>query len=412
MTHLSSVNLQVEETSSFGKILLLSPVKTHVLDMLAPLAELSDRLTIIRSLSALQDELDHAAPLPVCVILPWSVANPPELTEMAAYLKGYRRNQHVEVPLVIITSGNAQVPLNMKASACFSDAIPPSVLIPRLAMVRRMALRSEEARLRRRLLGTQIASETFSDIDDKPTLLLAGMGGHFALVQSLTDRKAEVIATFTADMTLEFLGQRTFEALMLDGPLWESCDTISRLRADPRFYSLPTLAYASNREDAETLYAAGATDVLVGNMADPAVYGHLMSALRAGRRQRLSNGILTASSKLLSRGQSNGLLDEQIYLDYLEMLKDSTGRRGESVFELDLLDLIGRFTAHDDSLMSRNRDAWTGTVLSIAMAVCRDEDFVANVENRGPIALLRTKKGMDQLSSRIMMMVRTTGLGT
>lgn len=411
MTHLTSINVQAEETSSFGKILLLSPLKTHILEVLAPLAELSDRLVIVSSLRQLEHELESDTPLPVCVILPWNVVNPPELLEMAAYLKGYRRNQSVEVPLVMITTGNAQIPLNLKASACFSDSIPPSVLIPRLAQVRRMALRSDEARLRRRLLGSHITVDGVLEEMETPSLLVAGMGGHFTTIQKLTLRRAEVVGTLSADMTLDFLGQKGFEAVILDGETWESSDLITRLRADPRFFSLPALAYAKTPADAEMLYAAGATDVILGDMSEAALYGHVMSALRAGRRQRLSDGILTASSKWLTRGHDDGTVSEKIYDDYVAMLRETTGKRGEAVHELKLMDLIARFTAHDPSLMRRNREAWTGTVLSIAMAVCRDEDFVANVQNRGPVAVLRTKKGMDQLSNRIMMMVRTTGLG-
>lgn len=133
--------------------------------------------------------------------------------------------------------------------------------------------------------------------------------------------------------------------------------------------------------------------------------------MRAGRRQRLTDAILTVSSQWLTRQDNEDYLSEETYLNYLNLLEDSTKRRGESIYELNLLELIERFTGNNPQAFAKHQIYWSGTVLSIAMAVCRDEDFVANIEGRGPVAVLRTKKGMDQLSNRVLVMVRTTGLG-
>lgn len=114
--------------------------------------------------------------------------------------------------------------------------------------------------------------------------------------------------------------------------------------------------------------------------------------MRAGRRQRLTDAILTVSSQWLARQNNDDTLSEQTYRNYLTLLEESTKRRGESIYELNLLELIERFTGSNPQAFAQHEVYWSGTVLSIAMAVCRDEDFVANIEGRGPVAVLRSKK--------------------
>ncbi|SFK86134.1 hypothetical protein SAMN04488518_110120 [Pseudovibrio ascidiaceicola] len=397
--------------SSWGKILLIAPVHNHVFDMLEPLTVLSDRLVAVRTSAQLMEELQGASVLPICILLPWQEDNPPELDELTQTIREFRKGPGVEVPLLIITTGSAPVPLDLKPSATVSDAIPPDVLLPRIAGLRRLANRAEEARLRRGLFGPLPEYKIEFGPLKSAGLLVAGYGKHFGRTQALLDMPVEIVSGFSSDMTEDYLTARRFEAVLIDMPAWQACEEIERLRADPRYFNLPILAHSVDEESAHLLYSAGATDVLLGDVSDKALTGHIISALRAGRRQRLTDAILTVSSQWLARQDNDDFLSEQKYLNYLKLLEESTKRRGESIYELNLLELIERFTGSNPQAFAQHQMYWSGTVLSIAMAVCRDEDFVANIEGRGPVAVLRSKKGMEQLSNRVLVMVRTTGLG-
>ncbi|WP_057466284.1 hypothetical protein [Pseudovibrio sp. POLY-S9] len=397
--------------SSWGKILLIAPVQNHVFDMLEPLTVLSDRLVAVRTSAQLVDELQGANVLPICILLPWQEDNPSELDELTQTIRQFRKGPGVEVPLLIITSDSAPVPLDLKPSATVSDAIPPDVLLPRIAGLRRLANRAEEARLRRGLFGPLPEYKIEFGPLKSAGLLVAGFGKHFGRTQALLDMPVEIVSGFSSDMTEDYLTARRFEAVLIDMPAWQACEEIERLRADPRYFNLPILAHSVDEESAHLLYSAGATDVLLGEVSDKALTGHIISALRAGRRQRLTDAILTVSSQWLARQDNDDFLSEQKYLNYLKLLEESTKRRGESIYELNLLELIERFTGSNPQAFAQHQMYWSGTVLSIAMAVCRDEDFVANIEGRGPVAVLRSKKGMEQLSNRVLVMVRTTGLG-
>ncbi|MTI17554.1 DNA-binding response regulator [Rhodobacteraceae bacterium RKSG542] len=403
-------DLQLQST--YGKILLLSPMNGAVHDLLAPLAELSDRLVIIKSEEQFHQEVSISDVLPVCLILPWQPVNPPELVGLLDAVQNYRRSAAGEIPLLVVTSGNVPVPLHLKPSATVSDSIPPDVLIPRLASLRRLANRSEEARVRRKLFGPLPDYKEAMHPIQTSGLLVAGLGRYFAKVQDISSMPVDIIGAFTPEMVESYLAERSFEAILLDYPVWDAQDQLLRLRADPRYFNVPIIAHAQTPEDAAVLYGAGATDVLMGEVSEKALSGHLLSALRAGRRQRLTDVILTVSSRWLSRNNTGGLVPEEVFSHYMRLLEESTTARGEAIYRLDLLELISRFTGNNAEILKANKDAWSGTVLSIAMAVCRDEDFVADVEGHGPVAILRSKKGLEQLSNRIMVMVRTTGLGT
>ncbi len=133
--------------------------------------------------------------------------------------------------------------------------------------------------------------------------------------------------------------------------------------------------------------------------------------MRAGRRQRLTDAILTVSSQWLARQNNDDTLSEQTYRNYLTLLEESTKRRGESIYELNLLELIERFTGSNPQAFAQHEVYWSGTVLSIAMAVCRDETLSRISRAAAPLRYCEAKKGMEQLSNRVLVMVRTTGLG-
>lgn len=394
-----------------GKILLIAPEANSVFDMLEPLTVLSDRLVVIRNEKQLRKELTQAPILPICILLPWGENNSESLLVLADVIAQVRKGPGIDVPLLILTAGNVPVPLELRPSATVSDVIPPDVLLPRIAGLRRLANRSEEARLRRRLFGPLSGYKDEFGPLKSTGLLVAGFGKHFARAQAALDLPVEIVGAFSSEMTEDYLLDQRFDAVLIDMPTWQACQEIERLRADPRYFNLPLLAHCEDLESAHLLYAAGATDVLQGDVADAALSGHVISAVRAGRRQRLTDAILTVSSQWLTRPEHEDQISEDTYRNYLRLLEGSTKRRGESVFELDLLDLVERFTGRTQAAIETNRFFWSGTLLSIAMAVCRDEDFIANVEGRGPVAVLRSKKGLEQLSNRVLVMVRTTGLG-
>lgn len=297
--------------SSWGKILLIAPVHNHVFDILEPLTVLSDRLVAVRTSAQLMEELQGASVLPICILLPWQEDNPPELDELTQTIRQFRKGPGVEVPLLIITASSAPVPLDLKPSATVSDAIPPDVLLPRIAGLRRLANRAEEARLRRGLFGPLPEYKIEFGPLTTAGLLVAGFGKHFGRAQALLDMPVEIVSGFSSDMTEDYLTARRFEAVLIDMPAWQACEEIERLRADPRYFSLPILAHSVDEESAHLLYSAGATDVLLGEVSDKALTGHIISVLRAGRRQRLTDAILTVSSQWLARQDNDDFLSEK-----------------------------------------------------------------------------------------------------
>ncbi|WP_068007658.1 hypothetical protein, partial [Pseudovibrio axinellae] len=307
-----SPTLETEtQDSSWGKILLIAPVHNHVFDMLEPLTVLSERLVAIRSAKQLLEELEGTNVLPICILLPWQEDNPPEFIELTKAIKHFRKGPGVEVPLLVITNQSAPVPLDLKPSATVSDAIPPDVLLPRIAGLKRLANRAEEARMRRGLFGPLPQYKAEFGPLKSTGLLVAGFGKHFGRAQALLDLPVDIVGAFSSEMTEDYLAARRSEAVLIDMPTWQACEEVERLRADPRYFNLPILAHATDAESAHLLYSAGATDVLVGEVGDKALKGHIISALRAGRRQRLTDAILTVSSQWLARQDDNDYLSEK-----------------------------------------------------------------------------------------------------
>lgn len=262
---------------SWGKILLIAPVQNSVFDMLEPLTVLSDRLVAVRNSSQLMDEFQGPNVLPICILLPWQEDNPPELEELTQTIKNFRKGPGVEVPLMVITTGSARVPLELKPSATVSDAISPDVLLPRIAGLRRLANRAEEARLRRGLFGPLPEYKTEFGPLKSTGLLVAGFGKHFGRAQAALDFPVEIVGAFSSEMTEDYLTDRRFEAVLIDMPPWQACEEIERLRADPRYFNLPILAHSEDEQSAHLLYSAGATDVLLGPVTDIALSGTLLA---------------------------------------------------------------------------------------------------------------------------------------
>ncbi len=229
--HSQPLELETHD-SSWGKILLIAPVHNHVFDMLEPLTVLSDRLVAVRTSSQLMGELEGASVLPICILLPWQEDNPPELDELTQTIKRFRKGAGAEVPLLVITNGSAPVPLELKPSGTVSDAIPPDVLLPRIAGLRRLANRAEEARLRRGLFGALPEYKTEFGPLKSAGLLVAGFGKHFGRTQALLDLPVEIVGGFSSEMTEDYLAARRFEAVLIDMPAWQACEEIERLRAD------------------------------------------------------------------------------------------------------------------------------------------------------------------------------------
>ncbi|WP_068089535.1 hypothetical protein [Polycladidibacter stylochi] len=397
------------QQSTANKILVIAPGNHHLRDRWGWRTSAQTIFHIAQSSEAVKAAFSAHNVLPKAVILTWRTVNPPETIEYIQLIKQFRRISQIEIPFIIFASQNAIIPPDLKPHSVFCEPVPIQTLLDEVEHLQRFIIRAEEAKVRRKLFGPLLTERTTHD--QSRAILLYGHHQKAQLIQNITGRKIIEFGNNEDLFAIPADDKQKIDAVVIDCPEWSTVNIIPQIPNIFRTQRLPIIAICHDIDETERLYSSGASAVLFKGTTTSAFRSHLNVILRSQRRSRISDAMLQRSSQWLSRSDNSGVVSKRVFDLYMNGLKRSTKRRGETINQLNLLELIERFTNCKLSQLTNNGDHLTGTVLSIAMAVCRDEDFVANVEGYGPVAVLRSKQGLDELSSRILLMVQTTGLG-
>ncbi|SHM63781.1 response regulator [Roseibium suaedae] len=311
-----------------------------------------------------------------------------------------------DVPVIYFSEGDCLVPDKPKSSAILNRSISETALFERICDLQRVLIRSEEARLRRLVFGRVPGYGAAPHISGRGGLLVIGFGGRFLDVMQARQKNVDVIGAFDQRMGEEYLSQRAFDAVILDGAFDDVLENLRCLRRDARFASIPVLAVTSFESDLPIFYDAGANDVLLAPLSQDMLRQRLAAAIRLGKRRRLADRVLAESRKWLMQQQQSGGLKRRDYDSYLQQAAKALSARGLMIWQISLLPDVppsGDFTGMIAPDLC-------GTVLSIADATSREEDLVCFVRDLGPVAVLKSERGCERLKSRISAILGHTRL--
>jgi len=336
--------------------------------------------------------------LPLAIVATPALLGPPEDSRrFFQWLDELISGLTCEVPLVLLVGAEDQVPDRPRAHAVINLGVSPHHLFEKVCRLQRSLIRSEEARLRRIVFGRQISTSSAQHHTGPSGLLVIGVGQRFLELQNTAEEKIDVIGAFDQRIAEDYLRQRAFDAVILDGDLADVLENLRQLRFDARFATLPVLVFSGNPSEAHALFEAGATDVLPKTVTSENLRARMRVLVRGGKRRRLADRILSESRKWLMHTLKHGGLSEHVYTTYLERARATLKVRGLSPCEIWLAPpAASPLPAQPDAAIEVH-----ATVLSIAEATSREEDLVCVVENKGPVAVLKSDRGRDRLTARI-----------
>lgn len=312
-----------------------------------------------------------------------------------------------EVPVIALTRSDTVLPDPLPRSHALIDAgIPADALFRMICALQRAILRNEEARLRRLVFGRVPRFGAAPHHTGGSGLLVIGLGQRFLDLFDARARNVTLVGALTTDMGETYLGQRAFDAVILDTPADDAVDTIDRLRRDARFVRVPILVMSTDQRDLEPLFRAGANDVLSGDLGKRQLAARLAAAIRLGRRRRLADRVLAESRVWLLQEAGRGGLPLEKYDRYLAGCRALCDPRGLGLSELHLMPKV-EITPLPVASLSGDM---TGAILSIADATSREEDLVCAVRGLGPVAVLKGDQGGSLLQQRISAILGQTAL--
>lgn len=302
-----------------------------------------------------------------------------------------------DVPLYILTGSEDEPVDGLRPMAILERSVPDDILVMLICIHQRALLRSEEARIRRRIFGRIPGFGAAPHYTGGSGLMVVGVSGRFLEWQAASSHNVEVVGAFDGGMATEFMAQRAFDAVVIDSTSEDTIDYMQQIRRDARFASLPVLAVCEDPEDVVTLFRNGASDVLLGRNSPETLNRRLASAIRLGKRRRLADRILSESHMWLQQQITVGGLDQDRYEHYLETTANAMAARGLDLWEMRLSPENFNIPAStEEDLAELN-----GTLLSVADATSRDEDLVCLVSGLGPVAVLKNEAGTLRLQKRI-----------
>ncbi|MBD8890862.1 hypothetical protein IG616_04850 [Labrenzia suaedae] len=326
----------------------------------------------------------------------------PFLNWLAAQLQGLQS----DVPVIYFCTEDTLVPEKPKASAILNRTISQTALFERICDLQRVLIRSEEARLRRMVFGRVPGYGAAPHYSGRGGLLVIGFGGRFLDVMQARQKNVDVIGAFDQRMGEEYLSQRAFDAVILDGAFDDVLENLRCLRRDARFASIPVLAVTGFAGDLPVFYDAGANDVLLAPLSQDMLRQRLATAIRLGKRRRLADRVLAESRKWLMQQLQSGGLKRRDYDNYLNQAAKALSARGLMIWQISLLPDV----PPNNNFTGQLAPDLCGTVLSIADATSREEDLVCFVRDLGPVAVLKSERGCERLKSRISAILGHTRL--
>ncbi|MTI07973.1 hypothetical protein E1180_20945 [Roseibium denhamense] len=344
--------------------------------------------------------------VPAAVVVDIAAVPDPERKPFFDWLSPQIQALSCEVPVYILTDGQDHVPQVSNVTAILERQVPDDVLLMLICIHQRALIRSDEARIRRQVFGSNPAAEPAPHHSGTSSLLVIGLSGRFLEWQAASDHKVEVIGAFDGNMATEFMSQRAFDAVVIDTNFEESIDYMQQIRRDARFAGIPVLAVCEGEYDAQVLFRNGASDVLLGSNLKETLSKRLEAAIRFGKRRRLADRVLAQSHNWLRQQFKEGGLSVQKYTSYLETCSDMLASRGLDLWEMRLIpENFGVTPPVGDALHELQ-----STLLSIADATSRDEDLVCLVHELGPVAVLKNEAGPENLRRRIHSIIAHTVL--
>lgn len=335
--------------------------------------------------------------VPAAIVI--DLAQIPEMVRQPFHdwLRPIVRGLSCEVPFYILSGSDDWIPDDVRPTAILERSVPDDVLLMLICIHQRALMRSEEARIRRRIFGRVEGFGVAPHHSGTSGLLVVGLSGRFLEWQAASDRRVEVIGAFDGTMAAEFMTQRAFDAVVIDSAIDDTIDYMQQIRRDSRFAGLPVMAVCDDERDVVDLFRNGASDVLLGQNRQDTLNRRIACAIRLGKRRRLADRVLAESQVWLRQQISTGGLPQDRYLAYLKTASDALAARGLDLWEMRLSPEYFDIPA----IGLNNMADLNGTLLSIADATSRDEDLVCLVEDIGPVAVLKNETGTRRLQKRI-----------
>lgn len=320
----------------------------------------------------------------------------------------------VEIPVVVMFDGGRPLPscppaLRLRPAAILGAGFPLSLVALRLSDAARTALRMEEARRRRIVLGRAASAAAQTDRPKVDAgLLVVGLGGRFAAICAANKERTTIVGAFTPDMASTYLADAEFRAVMIDSAPAEAEAQIRRIRSDPRYKTLPVIAAVELAGEAPALYHAGASEVVVGDIGKEMLAWHIAMAVRAGVRRGLANRVLSAYRDRFVTAAGSWRLDANTFKAYLFSSRQAASIRGDELEVIRFAEFGETATGNSAGGDGYGSSLPDTSVIYSAAILAREEDLVAEVEDEGPVVVLRSAEAARRLGERIRSIHRST----
>lgn len=351
----------------------------------------------ISLLGMFERSISPPSQLPAAIIVDIPAIHPDNRIAFFDWLTKHIRNLPCDVPFYLLTGSEDEPVEGLRPIAMLERSVPDDILVMLICIHQRALMRSEEARIRRKIFGRVPGFGAAPHHSGGSGLMVVGVSGRFLEWQAASDHNVEVVGAFDGNMATGFMAQRAFDAVVIDSPVEDTIDYMQQIRRDARFASLPVLAVCDDKKDVVALFRNGASDVLLGRNRPETLNRRLASAIRLGKRRRLADRVLSESHMWLQQQITVGGLERHLYESYLETVAQALTARGLDLWEM-------RLTPENFNLKAPTPEdsmELDSTLLSIADATSRDEDLVCLVKNLGPVAVLKNEAGTVKLQKRI-----------
>ncbi|MBO0344421.1 hypothetical protein J0X15_04225 [Roseibium sp. CAU 1637] len=346
------------------------------------------------------------APLPMAVLVSSACLDGEAGAAFGAFVRQALSDLPSEVPLLLLGGTVPTAASSLRANAVLDTATPADVIFSAICSLQRAMIRSEEARIRRQVFGRLSGYGVAKRFSGGSGLLVIGVTGRFLHLQSANSSAVQVVGALNQAIGEDYLEHRAFDAVVVDEPFADALETLHRLRRDSRFAALPTLVVSEDAADSAVLYRAGATDVLLAPIDETTLPQRLVIAIRQGKRRRLADRVLAETHHFVMRQIRSGGVPLATFETYLALTQQALAKRGLVPYQLRMQAAnLGETVV----ALQLAPDLYE-TVLSVADATSREEDLVCQVAELGPVAVLKSRRGLERLQERITAILGHTRL--
>lgn len=336
--------------------------------------------------SADLDEVEASADILMLDLLDVPEEDVDALVRKATEFRKKHGFQGARIPLVAIA--NPSISLTETQLQPFADLLQPplttELISNRLISLMRLATMRREAERRSKTfkkfgVGLPVVPPP-RDLD-RQSLLFIGEGMAFLPIQVALPETCDVVAAFSPSMAEMFLGNRTFDAIIVELRDYSEhlVDFITDLRRNPDYFSLPIILVCHKRATKEGLagLAAGANDIVSFPFSESFFENRIDILVREERYRQQLKKIFSEARMLMPTDSETRLYSEEFLKCHLEGLIEDTNGASITFAGIDI-----HFEHLDGGqIVDMKQPGLIGSVGRLIASLMRAEDILARLDN-------------------------------